>query len=601
MRPVLGIVSAAAGLLVFAGQTVLAQSLNSVPDNAIVMVKVNNLDQTSKKLGDLMQQWGVAAMNPALADPLVELERMANLQQGVNRAGEGAVILVNPANEPGAQGAAPLIIMLPVSDYDAFIKNFPDAQADGELTMITLPIGNETGYVAKWGTFAAVSPNRALVAAKPKATKVVGLAAKEMQDHDLVAYVNFPGFRTQAAGGLAMGRGLVIGQMDQAMQKKPDQAKYAPVASAGMNQLFNGLDHVMNETQAMTLGIDLSKTGVQITYMADFVPESYLATKVAGWKTPPTKMISGLPDGKYAFAGGAAIDNNTISQLVDDMVAPVRAAAVTIGDPGKPIVGYIDAIRQAVASTTGQSFGFNVGEGEVGKTPLFETVVVSRGDADKLLAAQKDIAQYQEQFMKLFQMPGQPGAATATKILPAVKSIGGVSFDQVTTTVEGARPNDPGLKMMEMLYGPNGFSMLVGKVDAKTLLGVSNKQDAQIQTAITAAKAGTDPLASDAQVKEASAKLPPNSFFTMFAFPEQLMRLASRASQAISGTALQTKLPANVQPIAISGSTEATAVKFSVYVPSSVVQSGVSVVLQEAMRRNQQPRPQAQPQAVPAQ
>ncbi len=597
MRPVLGLASAAAGLLVLAGQTVLAQSLTSVPDNAIVMVKVNNLDQTSKKLGDLLQQWGLAAFNPALSDPLVALEGMANLQQGVNRTGEGAVILVNPTTVPDAQGATPLIIMLPVSDYDAFIKNFPDAQADGELTMITLPIHNETGYVAKWGTFAAISPNRALVAQKPKATKVAGLAAKEMQERDVVAYVNFPGFRNQAASGLTMVRGLAIPSIEQAMQKKPDQAKYAPVASAGMTQIFNGLDHVVNETQAMTLGIDLSKGGLQFSYMADFVPESYLATKVAGWKTPQTKMVSGLPDGKYVFAGGAAIDNNTMSQLVEDMAGPVRAAALTIGDPGKPIVGYIDAIKQAVSSTSGQSFGFNVGEGEVGKTPLFETVVVSRGDADKLVAAQKDVALYQEQFMKLFQMTGQP--ATSTKIVPAVKSIGGISFDQVTTTIEGGRPNDPGQKMMEMLYGPNGFSMLIGKVDAKTLLGVSNKQDAQIQAAITAAKAGAEPLAGDAQVKEASAKLPPNSFFTMFVFPEQLMRLASRASQAISGTALQTKLPPNVQPIAISGSTDATALRFSVYVPSSVVQSGVSVVMQEAMRRNQQPRranPQGQPQ-----
>lgn len=600
MRPVLGLASAAAGLLVFAGQNVLAQSLTSVPDNAIIMVKVNNLDQTSKKLGDLFQQWGLAAFSPTLSDPLVALEGKANLQQGLNRAGEGAFILVNPMSVPGGQGAPPVIIMLPVTDYDAFIKNFPDAQADGELTMVTLPISDEIGYIAKWGNFAAISPNRSIIAEKPKATKVAGLAAKELQDRDIVAYVNFPGFRNQAASGLTMGRGAAIGQISQVMQQNPDKAKLVPVASAAMNQLFNGLDHVVNETQAMTLGVDLSKTGLQFGYMADFVPESYLAKMVAGWKTPQTKMISGLPDSKYVFAGGAALDTNTLSQLVDDMAGPIRAAAVTMGEPGKPFVGYIDAIKQVMTATTGQSFGFSVGEGEVGKTPLFDTVVVSRGDADKLTAAQKDVVQYEEQFTQLFQMPGQP--KTSNKFTPAAKSVGGVEFNQVTMAMEGGQPNNPGQKMMEMLYGQGGFSMLMGKLDANTLLGVSYKQDAQIQAAITAAKAGTDPLASDAQVKEVSTKLPQNSFFTMYVFPEQLMRLASRVSQTVSGNPLQTQLPPNVQPIAISGSTDATAVRFSVYVPSSVVQAGVSAGLQQAMRQNQQqrppranPRPQPQP------
>lgn len=597
MRPILGLASAAAGLLVLAGQSVQAQSLTSVPDNAIIMVKVNHLDQTSKKLGDLFQQWGLVAFSPMLSDPLVILEGKANLQQGLNRAGEAAIILVNPTATPGG-GAPPVIVMLPITDYAAFIKNFPDAQADGELTMATLPIGDEIGYIAKWGNFAAISPNRSLLTEKPKATKVAGLAAKEMTDRDIVAFVNFPGFRNQAASGLTMGRGLLIGQLTQTMQQNPDKAKFAPVASAALNQVFNGLDHVVNETQAMTLGIDLSKSGVQIGYMADFLPESYLANMVSGWKAPPTQT-TGLPDSKFVFAGGASLDNATLSRLVEDIAGPIRAAAVTAGDTGKPFVGYIDAVKQAMSSTTGQSFGISVGEGEIGKAPMFDVVAVNHGDADKLIAAQKDIVQYQEQFMQLFQMPGQP--KTSTKLVPAAKTVGGVEFTQATTTIEGANPNDPGQKMMDMIYGQGGFSMLLGKLDAKTILGTSYKDDAQIQAAITAAKAGTDPLAANAQVKEVSAKLPPNPFFTMYVFPEQLMRLASRISQTVSGNALQTQLPPNIQPIAISAGTDTTAIRASVYVPSSVVQAGVMAGMQQAMRQGQQrANPRPQPQAVPA-
>lgn len=586
MRPVMGMAFAAAGVLVVASGSVQAQSITSVPDNAILMVKVNNLEQTSRKLGVLFQDWGVAAFNPALADPLVAMEGMANLQQGLNRAGEGALIMVNPMAAPGGQGA-PTIIMLPVSDYDAFIKNFPDAQADGDLTMITMPVNNNTAYVAKWGGFAAVSENRMLVSRPPKATKFTGLNAKEMQGRDIIAYVNFAGFRAQAAGGLSFGRGMAIGQVDQQMQQKPEQAKYAPVAVAALNQLFNGLDHLVNETQAMTLGVDLSQAGMQFTYMAEFVPESYLAKMATAWKPQEMKLTAGLPEAKYFMAGGMAFDNATLGQLIDDITNPIREEAAAIGEPGKPLVGYIDAVKTSVTSTSSQSWGVSTGRGEVGAGPLFDFLVVTRGDVEKLVPAQRELARYQDEFMKVMQPQGQVGATTQIK--ESAKTVAGVSFDQMTTSFTGGNPNAPDRKMMEMFYGKDGFTMFLGKVDAKTLLSISAQPDAQVQQAISAAKAGTDPLASNAQVKETSAKLPQNPTFVAYMFPDQVMTLASRVSQAVGGMPLQTKLPENMQPIVLSGNTEQTAVKINVYVPSSVVKAGVQAGMQEAMRQ-QRPR-----------
>ena len=44
----------------------LAQSIATVPDDAILMIKVNNVQKVSQKIGKLCEQWGIAA--PVLSD-----------------------------------------------------------------------------------------------------------------------------------------------------------------------------------------------------------------------------------------------------------------------------------------------------------------------------------------------------------------------------------------------------------------------------------------------------------------------------------------------------------------------------------------------------
>ena len=71
------------------------------------------------------------------------------------------------------------MLLLPVTDFTAFLGNFPPGQAEDGVTAVRPPDAEMDLYVAEWGKYAAVSPNKALVAAKPtkalKLTRSVGV------------------------------------------------------------------------------------------------------------------------------------------------------------------------------------------------------------------------------------------------------------------------------------------------------------------------------------------------------------------------------------------------------------------------------------------
>src|SRR4051812_15724402 len=76
-----------------------AQVLSLLPGDAMVVVKIKNMQDVSSKIATLSQQWGLANIRPELNDPLGTLLTVANLGPGLARDGEAAVaVMMPPAN-----------------------------------------------------------------------------------------------------------------------------------------------------------------------------------------------------------------------------------------------------------------------------------------------------------------------------------------------------------------------------------------------------------------------------------------------------------------------------------------------------------------------
>src|SRR5580658_3349739 len=126
----------------FAAGQAMGQVIKQVPSNALVVLKVSDLEATSKKVADFAAAMGISQMDPDMADPLGAFLKAVGAPDGINRSGELAFAFIDPAafNSPEDQS---MLLLIPVSDYQKFIGNFADAKPDGDLTQAHFK--NQTG------------------------------------------------------------------------------------------------------------------------------------------------------------------------------------------------------------------------------------------------------------------------------------------------------------------------------------------------------------------------------------------------------------------------------------------------------------------------
>src|SRR3954470_24521797 len=124
-------VAAAVTLAMFIATAARAQVLTMVPADAMVVIKIKNMQDVSNKVAVLSQQWGLANIRPELNDPLGTLLTAANLGPGLDKAGEAAVAMLDFGK--GGGGEPNMVILLPVTDFKAFAASLPNAKPEGEM------------------------------------------------------------------------------------------------------------------------------------------------------------------------------------------------------------------------------------------------------------------------------------------------------------------------------------------------------------------------------------------------------------------------------------------------------------------------------------
>lgn len=305
------------------------QVLKQVPADAMVVLKVANLEATSKKLSEFLTALGVVQMQPELADPLGSLMTALGCHQGINKSGEMAMALLDPDQFDGNVSRA-MIVLLPVSDYQAFLANYPDAKTEGDVSQVQFPpqFNTEPLFVAHWGDYAVISQSKDYLGKKPESSlEVTGLAVKELDSKDFVLLANFAAIRPRLLPEIEKGRQQLLDAIDKgaatpnAKIGNMDLAKLSPVLKAALNRVLDVGKAIVQDTNTATIGVNISPEGIGETMMAEFTPDSYLGKHVTQIKNTDASMLNGLPDGKYLFFGGSIADPQQSSQVFSDLVA----------------------------------------------------------------------------------------------------------------------------------------------------------------------------------------------------------------------------------------------------------------------------------------
>lgn len=579
-------VAALAAVMLFTVSAARAGVLDQVPGEALFVVKVTNLKSTSEKFARFATDLGVAAMVPPLQDPLGALQQQIGIANGLNETGDLAFAFIDPAAVGEAGPDESILVLIPVSDYDAFVKNFADAKTEGEITEFTTPNSGAPSYVMKWGDYAALTPAKGVLAIKPTGVKVSGVAAKETQK-DLVFYANMPNIRAKLQPELAKGRENILSEMEGELQNEPELAKFAPVLKALVGRLLDVADTFLRDANAATVAINFVPEGLNASVVAEFEQGSYLGKFVGGTKNTTESFTKHLPAGKYMLFGGSTGDPEQTVALLNDLAGPVLAELKNVGgEQAAEIDKMYSHLLAYVKAAKGQTFGVTAPQGEFGSSALIQGFSVYQGDASAMKKAYLDMTAGQETLMTAFGLPAEQFKYTLT---PNAKTVSGVSFDEVVSSMK-FDPNDPAAaqaeQMMKFLYGPDGMKFHIGVLDNDTLVQGFGLNDQQLGEVIAAAKSGADPMGGLPGVKAVNAQLPSSRVAAIYVPVDEVVNTGLNVAKQF-GFGVNVQMQPDLPPIGASVASDGTALRIDAHAPTQLISQLIAAGFQIGMQMNQ--------------
>jgi hypothetical protein len=567
--------------------------LDQVPSDAAVVWKINRLQDTSTKLAGLFQALGITDFVPTLSDPLTAFQNETGMSAGIDKTGEAAAVLLNGPWDT-ADPKPPLVLLIPVSDYKAFVGGMAPVRTEGDVSVVHFKNDQATDmFVANWGSYAAIGPMKSAVA-KPAATglQAAGLAGKQLAERDSVMYVNWPVLKPVLLPKLQQGREQLLLEVDRAFGNKARVARTggaagggnpAPVLKALVNQFINVAQGFLQDATATTWGFSIEKAGISSTMLSEFTAGSYAANLAAQVKSTDQPVMNGLPSDKYLFYGGGVMSPEVGVKVLDDFSAPIVKELGAMGPQGDAINSLLASYREAIQASQRGAFGMVAPNPNV-PGGVFQLVGVYKGDAEKLKAAQIKQVQTQDALMKSFGMPNSD--LQKTTVTPNATTVDGVSFDEMKIAFDGQAKTAQAMQAqqaMAIMYGPNGFVMRTGVIDPKTMVTVAGGTDELLSKVVAAAKADTDVLSKTDVVKGVDAELPKTRTFAMY-IPLDTIVSTAVGYMGKFGMPMPVQLPPNLPPIGVTAGTEGTAYRVDGYVPTqliqSLIQAGMQVYLQ---------------------
>jgi hypothetical protein len=560
-----------------------AQVLSQVPQDALVVIKLNNPEGVSKKLAAFAQKLGLAQMIPGMADPLAMLRQEAGLKDGLDAKGEAAVALFKPA--PGEQEPQ-AVALIPVTDYKAFLSNFGDVKQENGADTFTLPENPEPFYASNWGKYAAISPWAELVKKKGSGIKVEGAIGKQLAERDVVMIANMEQIRPMIMPGFQQFKQM-LPQFPMVDPQGNEMVFQKQVAI----EMMDGVEQFLNELQVAAVSLNLADPGFTATFTYQFTPDSQLAKSVQGLRKSDASMLNGLPQGSYLFYGGFTYDGKQFWNWMKDWYVGALKQAKLDPAEAKSLDQAIAAYERMLSASNAMTFGvMPPAPGAFGKTGIVNGVFIMQGDAKAMLQASKEFQQHQSAIMKA---SGAGGITVKSSVTPNAKTIAGVALDQYKMEfVAGPNADPNAVKMIEMMYGKS-LTGYLGAINDKMVVSSMGVDDAKVTAAINAAKANQAPMATTPHAKTALSQLPQNRVGLFYVDVANLVNTGMQIAQQF-GAGANMKMPPNLPPVAVSVASEGNAIRFDTYVPTDLVESLVSFGMQMQMQQQNQQRARPQ-------
>ncbi|GAB4186706.1 MAG: hypothetical protein Kow00105_01270 [Phycisphaeraceae bacterium] len=318
-------------------------ALAQAPADAQFILIVPDMARLSGDIARFNQDVGLDL--PELADALSAFKTEVGIENGLNDSGAALVVVNDLASAISSETEPDMLLILPVTDYQAFVSNFEQAAEAPQVagvTALTMPDG-QPGFAREVGGYAVMGEKAELVAnytpggdAGVIAGRVGTLGQDYLGDCDAAIYIDLEAIAPVLSPKIDELLSEFNNEMAQAAEMGMDAGSLATMQAAMALYAKSG-KAILNSSQGLVVTLDLSDQGVGFTAAVNFKADSQVMQYLPGGGGGLSSMLSRLPKGSYLLAGAFDAKAIACSELME--------AALSALPEGNP---QIDLYRKAL-------------------------------------------------------------------------------------------------------------------------------------------------------------------------------------------------------------------------------------------------------------
>ncbi len=572
----------------------LGDPLRVIPADALFCVQISNLNDTLAQVDQFLT--GVSPLGVSMPVRSQLGQFLGSPQPtGVNMSGSFAAFGLLP----GGEGLNPsrIGVLVPVSDYQQFLKNPNVAAPNAQGISLIGPTGQQSLAAVQVGGYALLTSQanqQALLQMKTIATgPEASSLAKRLNPEELKRATSSPVWAYVNVQVAAKMFGPMLEQKLQEIEKALEQKQQAPGAPMMQPQAVVGayaklIRTLMQEAQSVSLSLYPSATALRTAFVAAALPDTEMAKVLSTPPGTPQPNLTGYLDNN-AIVNFVATPGPALLRVVMARYMDLAMSAMGGGLPPDQVASIRQLAKEWV-DVLGGALAVSMLPAE-GKPPF----------AVKYAIAIQNKQTFNQLVDKALQMLNEGTLATLyknmglkmqTDIKRNASSYKGVPIDAVHVSVQAIDANSPQAQMIKAIYGA-GVDARLAFVGNLLLEALASNPDQVIQGMIDQAQSsGTAQVPSEVQ---AALQLLPNAkqatFFGTFNLLRALPIVVSFAPIPIQLP------PAEVSPqsaVAFAGRVGDGRLLAELAVPKQHVLDVVSFIMKIQQQKTQQAPQQGQ-------
>jgi hypothetical protein len=557
--------------------------LKNVPADSHVIVVIKSMDRVQECVAAVTAKVGITAKIDDLAELLAK-EKGRDLTQLDRGKAVVIVIPVVPVEDNAKVAAA---ILLPVKDYEAFLKD-NKAEKKGDEQILTGSAGQPL-IVRKVGDYAVLADTAEIASQitninmhRPLMSLADRLSAQQQKlvtEGDAYVHLN-------------------VAPLYAALKPKLLKELAAGGEATAIRPVLDLLQIIGDQTESLDLAVTVPADGIEILGLLTAKEDSAMAEAMKSLPKPGPSLVSNVPMGNYLVAMGGVAGCDPAGKFMQQM------AGLTKQMVGKSIhdvelAGKLVDLRMAVDKqirTFSMSLTAGSTEGKVA-LPIVITVVAELADAE---AANKAVNEYLTALTQIkFPVAGGEPAAAIKRDLVKVEGLQVNGVDTVTIDLKAILPAE--MKQIAPIiakaFGEDVLTARIafrGKYMVATIGGGMDAVAAAFK-AIDAKVTGD----ADAGIAKVKNHLADSVSGVLYLRADRIANVVLGVASALAGEKLP-EFGKVEEPVTVSAGVKDRAVAIRMFIPNSLLKEGYSFVMQAMLMPRDTTTPPAAPGKTPS-